>query len=180
MGSGCSVMYKLLSILGVDAWWCIHVITCVYDAHFHIKSRTDMIVHTRVLVQFVVHFHCRSLCKLCVCVSMTSGKRAVGSCLQSTSPKQSIGEKWTNVCYYSLLLAVYHCLLLPTTIGNDSHKLEPSSYCGEVIESLLLPAMESARGVSAETAQLSFLRLTVNVFLSELRRAITANKKIYR
>lgn len=64
-------------------------------------------------------------------------------------------------------------------IGGDGNDLEPSGYCGEVIENLLLPVMESARGVSAETAQLSFLRLTISVFFSELRKAITTNKKIF-
>ena len=80
-------------------------------------------------------------------------------------------------CQFATLISktVYFHII----IGGDRHNFEPSSYCSEVIEGLLLPAMEAARAMAAETAQLSFLMLTVCVFLSELRRAITANKKMY-
>ena len=64
--------------------------------------------------------------------------------------------------------------------GGDGHKFEPGSYCNEVIEELLLPVMEAVQGLTAESAQLSFLTLTVSIFLSELRRVITTNKRTYR
>ena len=66
------------------------------------------------------------------------------------------------------------------TTGGDRQKHEPESYCNELIEGLLLPVIEAATGVTAESAQLSFLMLTICIFLSEMRKAITANKKLYR
>ena len=65
-------------------------------------------------------------------------------------------------------------------IGGDGHKFEPGSYCNVVIEELLLPVIEAVLGLTAESAQLSLLTLTVSIFLSELRRVITTNKRTYR
>ena len=57
---------------------------------------------------------------------------------------------------------------------------EPGSYCNLLIEELLLPAMEAGRGIADQKAQLAFLLLAINVFLSGLRKTITANRHTYR
>ena len=76
----------------------------------------------------------------------------------------------------------------PNATDNDmlylstgrSPSQEPGSYCQLLIEELLLPVMEAARGIANQKAQLAFLLLTINVFLSRLRSTITAKKHMYR
>jgi hypothetical protein len=40
--------------------------------------------------------------------------------------------------------------------------------------------MEAARGIADQKAQLAFILLTINVFLSRLRETITTNRHTYR
>lgn len=84
------------------------------------------------------------------------------------------------VLFTVILYTPYDMILTNTPhCQGDAHNLEPGSYCSEFIEGLLLPVIEAARGLTNERTQVAFLMLTINVFLSELRKSMTANKKTY-
>ena len=115
-----------------------------------------------------------------------------GQLLQASFPKTKFWKSLNKSMYkidviraHSRLTFLYNPAFIPWFTGiinlpGQNPSQEPGSYCNLLIEELLLPAVEAARGIADHSAQLAFLLLTVNVFLSKLRKTITANRHIYR